>query len=125
QLALACLAALDLGARADEMAQDLPYGEQKLLAIAMALAARPRLLLLDEPAAGLNQVEAARLAEVLRGLQHAGLTMVVVDHNLKMMMAICDRIVVLHHGALIAAGTPAEVREHPEVVQAYLGEAGA
>jgi branched-chain amino acid transport system permease protein len=124
QLALACLAALDLGARADEMAQDLPYGEQKLLAIAMALAARPRLLLLDEPAAGLNQVEAARLAEVLRGLQRAGLTMVVVDHNLKMMMAICDRIVVLHHGALIAQGTPAEVREHPEVVQAYLGEAG-
>ncbi len=121
RLAMACLAALDLTARADEMAQDLPYGEQKLLAIAMALATRPRLLLLDEPAAGLNQVEATRLAEVLRMLQRGGLTLVVVDHNLKMMMAICDRIVVLHHGALIAQGTPAEVRSHPEVVQAYLG----
>ncbi len=121
RLAMACLAALDLTTRADEMAQDLPYGEQKLLAIAMALATRPRLLLLDEPAAGLNQVEASRLAEVLRMLQRGGLTLVVVDHNLKMMMAICDRIVVLHHGALIAQGTPAEVRSHPEVVQAYLG----
>lgn len=120
----ACLKAMDLLGRADERANDLPYGDQKLLAIALALAARPKMLLLDEPAAGLNQVEAAKLADVLRELRRAGLTIVIVDHNLKMMMALCDRIVVLHLGAKIAEGTPDEVRRHPEVIKAYLGTTG-
>jgi len=121
----ACLEAMGLLKRAGERAGDLPYGDQKLLAIGMALAAQPKAILLDEPAAGLNQVEAARLADVLRGLREAGLTVVIVDHNLKMMMALCDRIVVLHHGAKIAEGAPEEVRQHPEVVQAYLGHAAS
>lgn len=121
--AVACLGAMDLLARADELASALPYGDQKLLAIAMALAAQPKILLLDEPAAGLNQVEAAALAKVLGDLRRAGLTIVVVDHNLKMMMALCDRIVVLHHGAKIAEGTPETVRNDAAVVQAYFGVA--
>ena len=123
RLAETCLRAIGLLQRADEVASDLPYGEQKLLAIAMALAAQPKILLLDEPVAGLNQVEAATFADVLRGLRRQGLTIVIVDHNLKMMMSLCDRIVVLHHGAKIADGTPGDVRRHKGVIEAYFGVA--
>jgi branched-chain amino acid transport system permease protein len=115
------LASTGLEARADAKAGSLAYGEQRLLAIALALAARPRLLLLDEPAAGLNHTEAMQLVALLHRLRDQGLTILIIDHNLKMMMAVSDRIVALHHGEMLAEGTPAQVREHPDVIQAYLG----
>ncbi len=123
--ALGCLHEVGLGHRLQASAGSLPYGEQKLLGVAMALAAAPELLLLDEPAAGLNHTEALRLAEVLRGLRAKGLTLVVVDHNLKMLMSLVDRVIVLHHGELIADGAPAEVTQRAPVVQAYLGTSAA
>lgn len=117
-----CLTRVGLVSRSGVEAGSMPYGEQKLLSIAAALAARPRLLMLDEPAAGLNHTEANRLAGLLRSLRHGGLTIVMVDHNLRMMMALCDRIIVLDQGRLIAQGSPSEVRSNPDVVRAYLGE---
>ncbi len=117
-----CLALVGLTDRAATRAADLPYGEQKMLSIAVALASRPGMLLLDEPAAGLNHTEAMRLSELLKRLRDRGLTLLVVDHNLRMMMQLCDRIVVLHLGEKLAEGTPAEVRANPEVVRAYLGD---
>ncbi|MBI2726280.1 MAG: branched-chain amino acid ABC transporter ATP-binding protein/permease [Polaromonas sp.] len=122
QLATQSLALVGLLHRADTIAADMPYGEQKMLSIAIALAAQPRLLLLDEPAAGLNHTEAAGLASVLLKLRGAGLTLVVVDHNLRMMMKLCDRMIVMHAGKKLAEGSPEEVRNHPEVIRAYLGE---
>jgi len=120
-----CLALVGMADRADEVAGSLPYGDQKLLAIAVSLATRPRLLMLDEPAAGLNHTEANRLAALLRDLRGRGLTVVVVDHNLRMMMALCDRIVVLDRGRLIAEGTPAQVQANQAVIDAYLGGSAA
>jgi branched-chain amino acid transport system permease protein len=116
-----CLAAVGLGERADAVAGTLPYGEQKLLGVAVALAAKPRVLLLDEPAAGLNHTEGMRLAGVLRRLQSRGCTIAIIDHNLPLLMSICDRIVVLQHGRKIADDAPAAIAAHPEVLRAYLG----
>ena len=102
-------------------ADELSYGEQKLLSIALALAAGPKLLLLDEPAAGLNHSEADRLRATLKALRGEGLTIVVVDHNLQLMMSTCDRLLAVDHGVPLTAGTPTEVAANPAVREAYLG----
>lgn len=119
--ARAALATVGLQHRANDKAGALPYGEQRLLAVALALAARPKLLLLDEPAAGLNHTEAMRLAGLLEQLCANGMAILIIDHNLKMIMSVCDRVVVLHHGEMLAQGVPRVVRDDPAVVRAYMG----
>jgi len=108
---------------AAQPAGKLPYGHQRRLEIARALATGPRCLLLDEPAAGLNSQETLSLMEFLREIKERyRLTMLVIEHNLQLVMNLCQRLLVLDHGLTIAAGAPAEVRRHPEVIRAYLGE---
>jgi branched-chain amino acid transport system ATP-binding protein len=120
---LALLERLGLSARAEEPAAALSFGECKVLEIARALAAAPRLLLLDEPAAGLAQDAAARVGETIRELNRDGLTVLLVEHNMRLVMDLSHSILVLDHGRRIAEGSPDEVRRDPAVLAAYLGEA--
>jgi branched-chain amino acid transport system ATP-binding protein len=106
---------------AEVEARHLPYGYQKVLGLGIALAARPRLAMLDEPAAGLSHDEAAHVAEVIRRTNADGVSMMVVDHNMRFMARLCHRIVVLHHGTELATGTPEAVMRDPRVIEAYLG----
>ena len=115
------LAMLGLAARADELASNLSYGEQRLLGVGLALAARPRVLLLDEPAAGLNPSETEAFKTMVRGIRDSGTTVLLVEHDMHMVMSISDHIVVLNHGKLIATGGPRHIQQHPEVIRAYLG----
>jgi len=102
-------------------ARSLPYGFQKVLGLGIALAARPRLAMLDEPAAGLSHDEAGHVADVVRRTNADGVSLIVVDHNMRFMSRLCHRIVVLHHGTELATGTPDEVTRDPRVIEAYLG----
>lgn len=120
--AVEILRGVGLADYADEQADSLPFGLQRLLEIARALASRPKLVLLDEPAAGLNASESQALVGVLRSLQEQGLTFVLVEHDMTTVMDVADRIVVLNFGSVIAAGAPAEIRSNAEVIRAYLGE---
>jgi branched-chain amino acid transport system ATP-binding protein len=119
--ARAHLAFVGLEHAADRRAGDLPYGDQRRLEIARALAAEPRLLLLDEPAAGMNPAETLDLVPLLRRLKDRGVTLLLVEHDMHFVMSLCDRITVINFGRRIAEGTPREVREHPAVIEAYLG----
>ncbi|MGV0878917.1 ABC transporter ATP-binding protein [Martelella sp. FLE1502] len=113
-----------LSANADDVAADLPYGLQKILGVAMAIATGPKLLLADEPAAGLNGAETARMEALFRAVHdERGISLVVIEHDLPMVMRLCDRIVALAQGRLIADGTPSEVRHSRAFVEAYLGSA--
>jgi len=110
--------------RADEAGR-LAYGEQRLVELAVALAAQPRLLLLDEPGAGMTGVEKDRLVELIRGVRERGVTVLLVEHDMRLVMGISDTVIVLNHGRVIAEGPPAAIQTHPEVIRAYLGSARA
>jgi branched-chain amino acid transport system ATP-binding protein len=111
-----------LGARAGELGGALPYGEQRLLEIAVALAAAPKLLLLDEPVSGMNPVETESFMAKLAEIRALGITVLLVEHDMKMVMGVSDRIVCLSQGRAIASGTPVQIQRDPEVIRAYLGE---
>jgi len=122
--AMALLEKTGLADYADARAGDLPIGIKRQVEIARALALKPALLLLDEPAAGLVHEEIEQLAALIRRLHAEGITIILVEHNMPFAMSLCQRIVVLAHGQVIAQGTPEEVRRNPAVVEAYLGHRG-
>ena len=119
--AMKALRFLGLDSMKDECARVLPHGHQKLLGIAMALAASPELLLLDEPLEGMNPKEVDRALDIIAGIRAQGITILLIEHNMRAVMRICDRIVVINFGQEIAKGSPEEIKQNKDVIKAYLG----
>ncbi len=122
QVAMHCLQRVGLAERAADVAAALSYGEQRRLEIARALATEPCLLALDEPAAGMNDAERASLAELLLALRADGLTLLLIEHDMPLIMQLCDRVLALDFGEVVIEADPQSVRRHPRVIAAYLGE---
>jgi branched-chain amino acid transport system ATP-binding protein len=116
---------LDLTSVADTIAGSMPYGYQKTLGIVIALAARPSLILLDEPVAGLSAQEADQVRDTIKRVRERGITVVVIDHNMRFISGLCDRVVVIAHGQELAQGAPRDVLRNPSVIEAYLGKSYA
>jgi branched-chain amino acid transport system ATP-binding protein len=116
------LRVVGLERRAAELAGTLPYGEQRLLGIALALAAQPSMLLLDEPVSGMNPGETAKVMKLVESIRASGVTILLVEHDMPMVMQVSDRIVVLNYGRIVAEGPPAMIQRNPDVIRAYLGE---
>jgi branched-chain amino acid transport system ATP-binding protein len=121
QQAREALEFVGLSPMADLVAGTLSHGVQRMVEIARAIVAKPTLLLLDEPAAGLNRVESRRLVELIRAIRASGVTIMLIEHHMDVVMPTCDRITVLNYGKRLTDGTPADIRQHPEVIKAYLG----
>lgn len=120
--AMEILAFVGLASRADEFAAALPYGDQRLLGLALALGANPSLMLLDEPVSGMNPAEKASFMGLIRRIRARDITIVLVEHDMRTVMGVSDRVVVLNQGRIICNGPPAEVQSNPDVIKAYLGE---
>ncbi len=110
-----------IAARRDELASAMPYGEQRLLEVAIGLATEPEVLLLDEPASGMNPTETMSFVRMVERIREQDITILLVEHDMRMVMGVSDRVVVLNQGEIIASGPPSEIKHDPEVVRAYLG----